>query len=599
MRLALKIGDRLAEGGAPHSPAHALRGASTNVEFAAEEGVPLDRDVVVRWPVARSTLTTAIETARPAQGARHRDSAFGLLTIVPPERGAGLPALPRDLIVLLDTSGSMEGRPLEQAKKVTSAIVESLGESDSLELIEFSAAPRRWKAEPVRASARARGEALAWLEGRRAGGGTEMRDAIFEALRPLRSGSQRQVVLVSDGAIGFEGEAVAALREQLPATCRLHTVGVGSAVNRSLTMAVARAGRGVEVIVGLDEDPERGARNLIRRTAAPLVVGLQIGGSALLASAPERLPDLFAGAPVLVGLKLRPDGGDLWIRGEGGDGGWRESLRVPPVAFSEGNASIVSLFARELVEDLELRLAAVAQRDKAEALRKEIEQVGLDFAIATEFTSWVALSEETTVDPQSPTRRVRIPHQLPHGTSVEGLGLRQPGLVVVSARLRRVKAMDLVMPARAIAPAAPRAVRYMGPSDSFGDARGSSDAQGDDVRIGSTIEGDYASESDEMEGPMPLRGEVILLKSGELVVTITVRDTDFEWSPPREVEILWAHDITISAQVVPERTTRAGTIAVGQSLRISMRIDSGIPSGQPGRLRLRHDGRETEVILAG
>src|SRR6185295_18600515 len=101
----------------------------------------------------------------------------------------------------------------------------------------------------------------------------------------------------------------------LPASSRVHTVGVGSAVNRSLTMAAARAGRGLEVMTGLAEDVERAARRLVARTDAPLVVDLSVSGSALVAHAPAALPDLFAGAPALISLELRPEGGTLAVRG--------------------------------------------------------------------------------------------------------------------------------------------------------------------------------------------------------------------------------------------------------------------------------------------
>src|SRR5207302_10005392 len=128
------------------------------------------------------------------------------------------------------------------------------------------------------------------------------------ALAPLAAESQRLVVLGRGGAFGFEAEIVADILGRLPAGSRVHTVGVGSGVNRSLTQPAARAGRGVEVIIGLGEDPERAARRLCARTAAPLVVDLVLEGSALVEHAPKRLPDLFAGAPALCALALAPAG---------------------------------------------------------------------------------------------------------------------------------------------------------------------------------------------------------------------------------------------------------------------------------------------------
>src|SRR6185437_6060421 len=208
--------------------------------------------------------------------------------------------------------------------------------------------------------------------------------------------------------------------ERLPASSRLHTVGVGSAVNRSLTGPAARAGHGVEVIVGLGEDPERAASRLLARTTAPILVDLAISGSALVEHAPARLPDLFAGAPALVSLALRSEGGELLVRGRTPEGTWEQRLQVEPVGPGQGSGAVVALFGREAVEDLETRLAAGGDAREIDAA---VERIGIDFQIATRLTSWVAVSEERTVGPNDPLRRERMPHELPFGMSAEGLGL--------------------------------------------------------------------------------------------------------------------------------------------------------------------------------
>jgi Ca-activated chloride channel homolog len=149
----------------------------------------------------------------------------------------------RDLTFLIDTSGSMSGFPLEQAKKVVLAMIDTLGVNDRLELIEFGSSPRRWKDAPQPATETNKHAASAWVAKLSAGGGTEMHRAVLEALKPLRAGSQRQVVLLTDGLIGFEREIIDTLMKKLPDGVRMHAVGVGSGINRSLTQAVARAAR--------------------------------------------------------------------------------------------------------------------------------------------------------------------------------------------------------------------------------------------------------------------------------------------------------------------------------------------------------------------
>ncbi len=429
-RAALRcvVRDVIPQGRRPESPSHAIDVAphedGVEVSLRHGAGARLDRDVVVQWPAAAQGVGASLDLGRPRAGratSAGDHAAYGLLTILPPSPEIATRPLPRDLIVLLDTSGSMGGEPLSQAVRVVSALVETLREEDQLELIEFSSAARRWRGAPVAATSAARREAIAWLRALHAAGGTEMRQGILEALRGLRPGAQRQVVLVTDGQIGFESQVVAAILERLPAASRLHTVGVGSAVNRSLTGPAARAGRGVEVVIGLGEDPERAAWRIVSRTRAPVVVELEIGGSAVIDHAPARLPDLFAGAPAMIGVSLRPEGGSLRIHGRTAAGTWEQRIDVPPVGAGEGSGAVAALYGREVVEDLETRLAAGGDRREIDA---SIERAGLGFQISTRLTSWVAITEEATVDPRDPLRRERMPHELPYGMSAEGLGLR-------------------------------------------------------------------------------------------------------------------------------------------------------------------------------
>lgn len=433
MSLRLHVDEPLAAGGLPASPSHALSllreaaGAAPGPSDGwtiglADESVGLDRDVVVRWPVATPEVGLSIDAARAAEGRATVEDAFGLLTLVPP---SGRPvAVPRDLIVLLDTSGSMHGEPLAQAQRIACALVSSLGEQDRLELIEFSTQPRRFEQSPLPATAENREKAIAWIRKLSASGGTEMRTGILAALEGLRAEAQRQIVLVTDGHIGFEDEVLAEIAQRLPAGSRVHTVGVGSSVNRSLTQAAARAGRGLEQIVGIGEDPEPAAARLLTRTESPLVVDLELSGEALREHAPQRLPDLFAGSPALVAARLRPEGGTLEVRGRTANGTWQARVQVPARAPGEGHAGVVTRFGREKVEDLELRHAVGGD---AHGIDREIETLGVRFQIATRLTSWIAVSKEATVDPGAPTRHEDVPQELPYGMSIEGLGLRMAG----------------------------------------------------------------------------------------------------------------------------------------------------------------------------
>lgn len=416
--LELSIGDRVS---GVESTSHRLivdRGDRTRVTL--EDGAALDRDVVVRWQTAALDVGVSLVVARPASPA-HDGASYGLLTLVPPNAPARA-AVRRDLIFLIDVSGSMSGEPLDQVKRIAGAMIDTLGDEDRVELIAFGSAPVRFAKEPLAATRDGKRAALQWLRALRASGATEMTRAVIEALAPLRPSSQRQVVLMTDGYIGFERELVREVLERLPEGARLHTVGVGSAVNRTLTQWAARAGGGVEIIAGLGEDPERVAKRLLARTTRPMVTDVRLEGSAVRAVAPSRVPDLYAGSPSLVSLALAPDGGTLVVRGKTAEGDFEQRLEVPATALGEGLPSVATLFGRERVEDLETEGAASGDG----SVDREIEAVGLKFRIATRMTSWVAVSDDVTVDPDEEKRAVRQPHEVPHGVSIEGLGLRAP-----------------------------------------------------------------------------------------------------------------------------------------------------------------------------
>ncbi len=645
MSLSLRIDESLAVGGQPSSTSHALssvREGEAHTVALAEGSAALDRDVVVRWPVTAPQVGLRVDAARAASTHATTADAYGLVTLVPPARPPA--AVPRDLIVLLDTSGSMYGEPLMQAQRITCALIDGLGDQDRLELIEFSTAPRRFHRKPLPATAKHRRKAIAWVQQLRASGGTEMRSGILEALAGLRAEAQRQIVLITDGQIGFEHEVLGEIAERLPPGSRVHTVGVGSAVNRSLTQAAARAGRGLEIILGIGEDPEAATTRLLARTDAPLVVDLELSGAALREHAPRRLPDLFAGAPALIAARLRPEGGELRVRGRTAQGGWEARVQVPARAPGEGNPGVVALFGREQVEDLELRHAAGGD---AGAIDREIEALGVRFQIATRLTSWIAVSDQATVDPSDPTRREYVPQELPYGMSVEGLGLRAigggPGGVPQGWAPTPPRALgfapasaaaasivgDMKGGAPMFAPAQPSAAPPPAPARPAPAKVAKNELQReqalekrkkvDTERSEASAVADFFSleeraaapaafamddlddEIDEIDGidgiggggvtdtasARTLAGRIVLHRDGRLVIEVDVVFA-LAWRLPTAVLAFTHEGETVLVSLQTPGTTAAATLQPGMKLRLVLELPEGMPA--PQRLELELDG---------
>lgn len=587
-RLDLRILDE--RSGRLESPSHSFRSsedsegpgtsshAETSVTFlgggesAREEdaSVPLDRDIVVRWPVASAAepgLRLCVDRTRM----NGENGAFGLITVVPPTQPPR--SVPRDLIVLLDTSGSMGGEPLDQAVEVVSALVDSLGERDHLELLEFSSSVSRWKRGPKAASASAKKSAKRWLRSLRASGATDMHGGILEALALLGPEAQRQVLVVTDGLIGGEEQLVHDIASRLPGACRVHTLGIGHGVNRTLTAGAARAGRGLERIVAPGENPADACAELLTVMERPVVVDLDVDGSEGVELATGPL-DVFAASPSLIPVRLDVDAsghptGFVRLRGRTAEGTWTATLDV--AGAPEGSGANAALFAREKVQELETFGPVNSSASETDS---QIEALGLAFQIATRRTSWIAITDGRTVDPRVPTRNVEMPHELGACLSAEGLGLRHS-----TGRLREASVLGYISadmesaggmaPSGAVAPApAPMpkpASRSRGKlqkksREFFRPLRRREEGFETD---------DLAPMDEEQEGLLTVQARIVLSDKGRLVIVFEA-PCDLPWSDISALEVELSDGRAVLASLDPAGST-SGTVPSGSEVRMVLR----------------------------
>jgi Ca-activated chloride channel family protein len=422
VELSLTIADALDARSAVASPSHAIEAAPHDggTRVWLRQGERLDRDIAVRWAACAAAVGVRVVRGGGLPG---DDGAYALITVTPPAVPAA--AFARDVTILIDASGSMTGWPIECAKQVATRLLRSLAPGDRFEVGAFASQPTWLTRGLTDASEASISRATMSIVALAAGGGTEMLSAFKQALEPLRPDAQRQIVLITDGEIGFESEVVAHLRDRLPAGCRVHAVGIGSAPNRTLIHGVARAGRGTECIVGDFAAVREAADRLLAGTGRPVLTDLSVGGSALVALAPAKPVDVFAARPLVLTAELKPQGGTLEIVGRlaGAEAPWTWRIELA-AAGAEGVASsslpIGALHAREVIADLEQALAT--DRDHEETLSR-IEARGMRHRIASRRTSLVAIAEEPTVDPLEPRRRERLAVELPAGVSAEAVGL--------------------------------------------------------------------------------------------------------------------------------------------------------------------------------
>ncbi len=404
-------------------------------------GERLDRDFIVRLAVAdhEHIATSLVLTPDPGE-----DPAQGTftLTLVPPD-GPGRPR-PRDVVLVLDRSGSMRGWKMVAARRAAARIVDTLTSVDRFAVVCFDNVVERSPDLPdglAEATDRNRFRAIEQLARTDARGGTEMLQPLDMAVRLLsgaaepetasaqaagsRPGRDRVLVLVTDGQIGNEDQIMHQIGPSL-ARIRTHVVGIDRAVNAGFLGRLAGAGHGRCELVESEDRLDEAAARIHRRIGAPLVTALELVADGLQivpgTVAPGLLPDLFAGVPVIVTGRWRGHpGGTITVRGTAADGA---PFECKVTAVIGGNPATTANWARAHLRDLEDRYACLAGHDTAELARLEqqITDVSLRYGVLCRFTAFVAVDSRVVTDGEMP-HRVTQPVELPAGWDPAGLGL--------------------------------------------------------------------------------------------------------------------------------------------------------------------------------
>jgi Ca-activated chloride channel family protein len=387
---------------------------SARLRLKDNETIP-NKDFVLRYDVAGQAIQDALLTHRSDKG------GFFTLMLQPPERVTAQDVTPKELVFVLDTSGSMEGFPIEKAKETMKLALDSLYPSDTFNLITFAGDARILFPQPVPATRANLNKAQQFLRASSGGGGTEMMTAIKAALEPSDKQSHIRIVcFMTDGYVGNDMEIVSEIQEHQNA--RVFSFGIGESVNRFLLDKMAEAGRGEVEYVGLGDDGSAAARRFHERVRNPLLTDIAIEWNNLPVADvyPQRIPDLFGAKPVIIKGRYTGAGrGTIRLKGKmaGGD-----FVRDIPVEFPETMAShdvLASLWARARVDDLMGQDFDGAQSGAMrQDLKDTITQLGIEYRLLTQFTSFVAVEEMVVTDGGKP-RRIDVPVEVPEGVKVE------------------------------------------------------------------------------------------------------------------------------------------------------------------------------------
>lgn len=402
------------------SPTHDVsvdRRSEHSARVSLEASVP-DRDLDVRFAVAGDEPTLAVLASAPGE----RDSGYVSLLVHPRLSVPTSEVTPRELVVVLDTSSSMRGRPFEMARVAALRAIEGLRASDTFRIVRFSDRASELSPTPLAATPANVERARRFVSEMTALGSTEMRRGLSAALTPsTEPGRLRIVVLMTDGYIGNEAEVLREVDAEL-GDSRLFAFGVGSAVNRYLLSRLAEVGRGEMSVVTPSEAPEPAADAFVAGIATPYLTDIRVDWGSLPISEvyPRRAPDLFADRPlVLHGRYAAGGSGEVTIHGRIAGRPFSQSIEVELPRGTSDRPEIESLWARSRIRDLMTEMAL----RPTDALQQEVTEVGLAHSLMTQWTAFVAVDEGVPRGDGSPAR-VHQPSTLPSGIDFGGAARR-------------------------------------------------------------------------------------------------------------------------------------------------------------------------------
>ena len=419
LRVEVNAGFPLAGIDSPHHPVHVERARDGKHIVTLRDGaVPANRDFELVWmPEAGKMPGAALFTEA------HDGHTYALLMLLPPQPAAAAgKRMAREAIFVIDTSGSMTGSSIEQAREALLLALDRLTPADRFNVIQFNSHTDVLFREARKADAQALVEARGYVRGLKAQGGTEMAGALHAALNSSRNAEVlRQVIFLTDGAVGNEDELFRIISHKL-GDSRLFTVGIGSAPNAHFMTKAAQFGQGTFTYIGNVNEVRQKMGELFSKLENPVLsrIDVQWPQGTTAEMWPPRIPDLYAGEPVMLSARVSGLHGELTITGQRANEPWRMRLPLQPTAEESGMGV---LWARHKIAALmdEMRTGGDAQ-----SVRSAVVSVALEHHLVSKYTSLVAV-DVTPVRPDAAAlTSAAMPTDLPEGWQYSAIASELP-----------------------------------------------------------------------------------------------------------------------------------------------------------------------------
>ena len=407
MAINLDAGFNIAQVSSPyHNIAKSVIDEDSLQISLAEGVVPANRDFILEWQAA--------ETREPYSAVFKQtvgDDTYLLSMLTPPTADAAdIPTQARESIFVIDTSGSMNGKSIAQARSSLLLALDHLRPDDTFNIIRFSSDYTSLSTKPLPATANNISRARRWVKNLSANGGTQMSPALREALNSNGRDDVRlrQVIFITDGAIGNEQQLFAQIQDQL-GDSRLFPVGIGSAPNSFFMSRAAKFGRGTFVQIGNISEVTKRMGTLFKAIDSPVLTNLN--SSLIGTSFPARLPDVYQGDPVISIAKIKTEElpASFSISGNLAGARWEHSKAVTQAEDASG---LSVLWARAKIADLE---ESRFDRAGAANIDRQILQTALDHHIISRLTSLVAVDITPSRPLSDALNTANVPTKLPDG----------------------------------------------------------------------------------------------------------------------------------------------------------------------------------------
>ncbi|HEY7118687.1 MAG TPA: VIT domain-containing protein [Tepidisphaeraceae bacterium] len=385
--------------------------AHADVTLAASDAIP-NKDFVLRYRVAGDRLKSGLFATRDEKGA-----GYFTLMLYPPQSLRNLPRKPLELVYVLDCSGSMDGRPIAQAKGAIRQALARMGPDDTFQIVKFSNDAQWMSDRPLAASRQNIAKALKYLDQPYGGGGTMMIEGIRKSLDfPHDESRLRFVCFLTDGFIGNEADILGEIHQRLGSS-RIFSFGVGSSVNRYLLDHMAKMRRGAVAYLGLNQKPEPVMDAFFERISHPALTDVAIDWGGLRATDvfPAQIPDLFVGRPVIVTGRFTGNGiANIRVKGKVANENEVTPLTLNLDTAGAKNPALGPIWARMKIADLADR----ATWDASGNFTAPIKSLALEHNLMSAFTAFVAVDATRQTEGTHGTS-VAVPVPVPDGVPYE------------------------------------------------------------------------------------------------------------------------------------------------------------------------------------